>query len=86
MTGELPRVEVQPVVGDFNLVAVNDFLLENTVAVSQTVTPGREVERGQTVEEASGQSTKTAVSEGSVVFLGDDIFNAKTEIGKTSCR
>ena len=44
--GKFPWIEVQPVVWDFYLVAVDDLLLEDTVPVPQAVTPGRVVERG----------------------------------------
>ena len=46
MALELPWVEVQPVVGNFDLVSVDNLLLKDTVAVAQAVTPGRVVERG----------------------------------------
>jgi hypothetical protein len=84
VTRELPRVEVQPIVRNFNLVSVNDLLLENTVSVSKTVAPRWEVERGQTVEEASCKSAKTSIAQGSVVLLGDNILNPEAKIGKTS--
>lgn len=46
VSGELPRVEVEPVVGYFHLISIDDLLLENTISVSQAVAPGRVVERG----------------------------------------
>lgn len=79
---KLPGVKVQPVVGNFNLVSVDNLLLENAVTVAKTVSPGGVVERGETVEEAGGKATKTAVSESSVVFLGNNVFNSETKIGK----
>ena len=51
--GEFPGVEVKPVVGHFDLVAVDNLLLEDAVAVPQTVAPGRVIQAGETVEEAS---------------------------------
>lgn len=57
VTGKLPGVKVQPVVGHFDLVAVNDFLFEDSISVAKTVTPGGVVETGQAVEEASSKST-----------------------------
>ena len=47
MSGEFPRIEIEPVIGNFNLVAINNLLLENTIAVSQSVTPSRVIEGRQ---------------------------------------
>ncbi len=84
--GELPGVKVEPVVGDFDLVSVDDLLLEDAVTVSQTVAPGRKVERGQAVEEAGGKSAETSISQSGIMFLFNDVLNAETQVGKTSCR
>ena len=40
---ELPRVKVEPVVWDLDLVSVNDLLFEDTVSVSKTLAPSRVV-------------------------------------------
>lgn len=84
MSGELPRVKVEPVVWNFDLVSINDFLLENSVSVSETVAPSGEVEGGQTVKETSGETSKTTVTQRSIVLLLNDVFNSESEIGKTS--
>jgi hypothetical protein len=83
VTGELPRVEVKPVVGDFNLVSINDFLLENSVAVTKSVAPGWVVQGSQTVEETGSQTTKTTIPEGSVMLLADNVLNPKAKVGET---
>ena len=83
VTRELPGVEVEPVVWHLDLVAVDDFLLEDTVAVPEAVTPGRVVEGSQTVEEAGSETAETAVSESSIVFLVDDILDSEAEVGET---
>lgn len=49
---ELPGIEVEPVIGNLNLVSVDNLLLEDTISVSQTIAPGRVVERGETVQKA----------------------------------
>jgi hypothetical protein len=85
VTWELPRVEVKPVVRDLDLVAVDNLLLEDTVSVSQAVAPCGKVERGETVQEAGGKSTKTAISKRSVVLLLNDILNVETEIRQALC-
>jgi hypothetical protein len=86
VTLELPGVEVEPVVWHFDLITVNDLLLEDTVTVTQPVSPGRVVERGHGVEEAGGEASETAVAERSVVLLGDDIFHAEAKVGETLWR
>lgn len=80
VTRKLPRVEVKPVIGDLDLVAVDDFLLEDTVAIPQTIAPGWKVERGKAVEETSGKSAETAVSKGGITLLTDDIFYSEAKI------
>ncbi|GJC79271.1 hypothetical protein ColLi_02109 [Colletotrichum liriopes] len=82
---ELPGVEVKPVVGNLDLVAVDDLLLEDTVPVSQSVAPGGEVEGSQTVKETSSQPAKTTVSECSIVLLLNNVLNAETEFVEASC-
>lgn len=82
---KLPRVEVEPVVGNLDLVAVDDLLLEDTVSVTQAVTPRGIVQGGHAVKEAGGKATKAAVAKGSIVFLADDILDAETKLVKTLC-
>jgi hypothetical protein len=82
MSGELPRVEVQPVVRHLDLVAVDYLLLEDAVSVPQTIAPGGEVQRGHGVQEAGGQAAEATVSKSSVVLLFDDILDAETEFLK----
>jgi hypothetical protein len=81
---ELPRIKVQPIIGHLDLVAVNYFLLEDTVSVSQPIAPRRVVERSQTVKEASGKSSKTSVAKGSVVLLLNNILDAETKVSQAS--
>ena len=85
MPGELPGVEVEPVVGHLDLVAINDLLLEDAIAVPQAVAPGRVVQAGETVEEAGGQAAQTAVAQGRIVLLLDDILDAEAEVSKAIC-
>lgn len=84
VSGEFPGVEIKPVVGHLDLVTVNDLLLKDAVAVPQAVAPGRVVETGEAVEEASGQPAQTTVAEGGVVLLFNDVLDAETELGETS--
>lgn len=62
MTREFPRVEVEPVVWHLNLVAIDDFLLEDTISISQAVAPGGVVEGSETVKEAGSKPAKTAIA------------------------
>lgn len=84
LSGELPGVEVKPVIRHFNLIAIDDLLLEDSVSVTQTVTPGGEIKRSQAIQEAGSQTTQTTVSESGIVLLADDILNAESEIGESS--
>jgi len=82
--GELPGVKVKPVVRHLNLIPIDNFLLENTISISKTITPGGVVERGQTVKETRSQSAKTTVTQRSIVLLSDDILNSESKLSKTS--
>jgi len=77
---KLPGVKVEPVVGHLDLVAIDDLLLENAVAIPQTVAPGGVVQARQTVEEASREAAKTAIAQGGVVLLLDHILNAEAKV------
>jgi hypothetical protein len=44
VAGKLPGVEVQPIVWNLDLVTIDNFLLEDTISVSQTVSPSGIVE------------------------------------------
>jgi hypothetical protein len=81
---ELPGVKVKPVIRYLDLVPVYNFLLENSISIPKTVTPGRVVEGGQTVEETSSKSAKTTVAQCSIVLLSNDILNSEAEVSKTS--
>lgn len=83
VTGELPGVKVQPIVGHFDLVAVNDFLFEDSVSVAKTVAPGGVVETSQAVEEASSKSTQATVAQTCIVLLADDVLDSKTKLRET---
>lgn len=68
------------------LVAIYDFLLEDTISVSKAVSPSRVIERGHTVEETSRKSSKTAITESSIMLLINDILNSESKIGETLWR
>jgi hypothetical protein len=83
---ELPGVEVQPVVRHLDLIPINDFLLEDAIAVAKAVTPSRVVQTGKAVEEAGSETAKTTITQGGIVFLLDDVFDAEAKFGKALCR
>lgn len=85
MSGKLPWVEIKPVVGNLDLVAIDNLLLEDAVTVAQTVSPSRVIKGGQTVEETSGEATQASVSKSCIAFLLDDVLHAETEFRKTLC-
>ena len=69
VSGELPRVEVQPIIWYFYLVSVDNLLLEDTISVTQAISPSRIVQRGHTVKETCSQPAKTAITKSSVMLL-----------------
>lgn len=40
---ELPWVEIEPVIGDLNLISIDDLLLKDTIPVPESIAPGRKV-------------------------------------------
>lgn len=82
---ELPRVKVEPIIRNLNLIPVDDFLLEYSISVPQTIAPGGEAQGRQAVEEASRETTKTAVSESRIMLLLNDILDPEPKVRKSSC-
>lgn len=77
---ELPRIEVQPVIRNFDLIPVHNLLLEDAVLVPETVAPSWNIESGHAVEEAGGKTTETTIAQSSVSFLGYYVFKAEADI------
>jgi len=80
MSWEFPRIEVEPVIRNLNLISIYNLLLEDSISVSQSVSPGRVVQRGKRVQETSSKTTETPVSKCSIVFLFNDVLNAETKV------
>jgi hypothetical protein len=78
MARKLPGIEVEPVVWNFDLIAVVDLLFEDAITISQPISPCRIVQGSQAVKEAGSQSAETPVAKCSIVFLADDVFDAET--------
>lgn len=85
MALEFPGVEVQPVIWNFDLVSVDNFLLEDTISVAEPVAPSRVVERSHRIEETGGETTKTAIPERSIVLLLNDVFHAEAHLAEALC-
>ena len=67
---DLPGVSIfEPVVWNFNLLAIDDLLFEYSVVVSDTVAPSWDFHGGQTIEEASSEATEATVTQCCVCFL-----------------
>jgi hypothetical protein len=77
---ELPRVVVQPVIWNFHLIAINNLLLEDSIAVTETVAPSWVVECRHAIQETSRQTSKATVAQRGVMFLGNDILNTEAKI------
>lgn len=80
MAGELPRIEIKPVVRHLHLVTIDDLLLEDTVSVTQTISPSRVVQGRKTVKEASSEPSKTTVTQSSIMLLLNDVLDAETKL------
>ena len=74
-TTDQPRIIVgEPVVGDLDLTALREGLAEEAELVMDAVTDGRDIHRGQGVQEAGGETAEAAVAEAHVgFFVGDDL-------------
>ena len=63
-----------------DLVAVLEALLEHAVLIADAIAPRRQVESRHRVEEASGKAAKTAVAEGSVLLLLDQVLELVADL------
>ena len=78
----LPGIAVaQPVVGELDLPAVADGLLEDAELVADAVADGGNAERGHGVEIAGRETAEAAVAEAGFALLLDDLVEVETEFG-----
>ena len=72
-TADQPRIVVrEPVVGDLDLATEREGLTEQAEFVMDAITDGRDVHRGEGIEEAGGETAEAAVAEAHVgFFVGD---------------
>ena len=74
---DFPRVaETQPLVGDLDLPAVADRLIEDAELVADAVPDGGHIQRGQRVHVAGGQPSEPAISEAWFLFLVEEVSQA----------
>ena len=61
--------ELEPVVGDFNLLSVDNLLFEDSIIVADTIAPSRDLHSRHTVQEAGGETTETTVAKSLISLL-----------------
>ena len=71
--------ELQPLFGNFHLISVDDFLIENTEIVPDAITDGGQFERCHGIEKACRQTAETAVAQSRIAFLVDDVFHVQAQ-------
>ena len=71
---------LDPSIGEFDLVAVAELLLEEAVLVMDTVADGRKIEGGEGIEEAGGEASEAAVAQCHVIFFVPGFFERVAEI------
>eukprot|EP00128_Syssomonas_multiformis_P015811 Colp12_sorted_trinity150504_noHs@1565 len=80
-TSDFPRVAVaEPVVGDLDLLAVTNLLLENTILITETVAISGQGKGRHGVKEARSKTAKTTVAETSVLLNAFKSLNIKTKL------
>src|SRR5215472_3324308 len=79
-TPNLPRVSVaQPLIGDFDLPSVANFLVKNPEFISDAVADRRNTQRSQRVQVAGGEAAQSTVSQSGLFFLGNDFVQVETQ-------
>ena len=71
---------VQPKIRNFDLVAIFDHLLENSIFIPDTVTPSWDLKGSKRVNKASGESSETTVSEGGIALLLIQLFEIVSHV------
>ena len=60
-------------------------LLENTIVIAKTITPGRVLESGKRIHVAGSQATETAIAQSSIDLGLDDIFHSEAKLFNALC-
>ncbi|MNE78779.1 hypothetical protein D3C80_1752140 [compost metagenome] len=81
MAWEFPRVTVfQPIIRRLHLLAIDDVLFEHAIFVADTVTPARQRQRGQRIQEAGSQPTQTAIAQARIVLFLKQFTQVQTHL------
>jgi hypothetical protein len=71
---------IKPKVWNFSLISIFNDLLENTIVVSNTITPSWNFKGSERIDEACGESSKTTITKGSISFLFIELLEIITHI------
>ena len=78
---KLPGIApAQPPVGNLDLVAIVDLLLEHAVLIADSVAHDGELQRRAAVQKAGGEAPKASVAEACVQLLGLDVLQIAGEL------
>ena len=79
----LPRIAAgEPFIGDFDLTAVYNLLLEKTVTIAHTVTIAGDILMSHGIKEAGCKAAKTPVPKGSVGLHAAEVVQIATHLAK----
>ena len=84
---DLPGEAVaQPRVGQFDLLAVDDALVEEAVLVADAAPVPRQLQGRHGIDEARRQAPQAAVAQARVRLHGDDVVQVEAQIGQGAAR
>ena len=72
----------EPVVGDFYLVAIDDFLLEQTVLITDGAAMPRQMMRRHGIDKAGSKTAQTAVAEARIGFFLVNLVQIQLEVAQ----
>ena len=72
--------ETEPLVGGFHLPAVANLLIEDAVLVANAIADGGNVERGEGIHEAGGETAESAVAQARLFFLLDERLEIEAQL------
>ena len=76
------KAVLQPVVGDFYLVAVNDFLLKQTVLITDGAAMARQMMCCHGIDKAGSKTAQTAVAQTSIGFFFVNLVQVQLEVAQ----
>src|SRR5262249_29697980 len=82
-SGDLPWIsEAEPIVSHPDLPAIQDFLVENSELVSNTITDCWHLQRRQGFHETGGKPAQAACAQARLLFVLDHIVKADAKLSK----